>query len=114
MLDLLKANAAALVLVLAGILMLVYLYSINRKDLLKKIILVLVVQAEKQLGSGTGALKYAMVVEKIYRIVPLSFRWFLTEKELDRMIEEAVKYLKAYLAQGKNLVGHEGEFYKHI
>jgi hypothetical protein len=78
--------------------------------MVRKIILTLVIQAEKQLGSGTGELKYAMVVERLYRIFPTTVRWFLSEKELDRMIEEAVVYLKGYLAQGKNLLGYETEF----
>ena len=39
--------------------LLLILYKDNKKEVVKKIILALVVQAEKNLGSKTGDLKYA-------------------------------------------------------
>ncbi|MBB6217512.1 hypothetical protein HNQ80_003633 [Anaerosolibacter carboniphilus] len=110
MLELLKENWLSLILLLSGILALWYLCHTNREDRIRRIVLALVIQAEKQLGSGTGELKYAMVVERLYDVLPTVVRWFLSEKTLDRMIEEAVVYLKEYLAQGKNLLGYETEF----
>lgn len=89
---------------------LLYFYKAGKKDLVKKIILSLVVQAEKTLGSGTGELKYAMVVERAYEVMPTILKLLITKKELDNLIEEAVQYMKNYLAQGKSLRGYDEEF----
>lgn len=89
------------------------LYRNGRKDLVRKMILSFVVQAEKNLGSGTGELKYAFVVERVYEVMPRIFKLLYTKKQIDGMIEEAVEYLKRYLAEGKNLLGY-GEEPKEI
>lgn len=88
---------------------LIYLYRIGKRDTARKIILGLVIQAEKALGSGTGELKYAMVVERAYNVLPTLIRFFITKKELDNLIEEAVRYMKTQLSEGKDILGYGGE-----
>lgn len=85
------------------------LYKRGKEDFLRKIILALVVQAEKQLGSGTGELKYAIVVERIYEVIPAILKLLYSKKQLDRMINEAVEYLKRYLINGKDLLSYDKE-----
>lgn len=85
----------------------VILYRKGRQDFLQKIILALVTEAEKKLGSGTGELKYAMVVERLYAVLPWILRLLYSQKQIDRIIEEAVVYLRRYLTEGKNLLGYE-------
>lgn len=97
-----------IVLVFVGILL--YLYKLGKRDMVKKIVLSLVVQAEKALGTGTGELKYAMVVERVYAVLPAILRFLITKKELDKLIEEAVQYMKKYLSEGRNLLGYEDEY----
>ena len=90
---------------------LLYLFKIGKKDLVKQIILSLVVQAEKMLGSGTGELKYAMVIENLYKILPQTIRMLFTKKEIDQMIEGSVTKLKEMLKSGKNLHSYTDEKY---
>ncbi|OEF96595.1 hypothetical protein [Desulfuribacillus alkaliarsenatis] len=84
-------------------------YKTGNKKLVKKMILTFVVEAEKQLGSGTGELKYAKVVERFYEVMPTVLRMLYTEKQIDSLIEDAVIYLKRYLDNGKNLMGYDFE-----
>ncbi|WP_406242335.1 hypothetical protein [Tissierella carlieri] len=46
---------------------LLFIYKKGKKEFIRQVILSLVVKAEKSIGSGTGRLKYAMVVEKVYK-----------------------------------------------
>ncbi|MFT9495868.1 hypothetical protein [Anaerosolibacter sp.] len=86
--------------------MVLLLYKRGREDLIKKMILSLVVDVEKKLGSGTGDLKYITVIDRLYDRLPWILRVLYTKKQIDNMIEEAVEYLKRYLADGKNLLGY--------
>lgn len=108
--DFFVANWPSILVAAIIIALMVLLYFRGKKDLVKKIILSLVLQAEKTLGSGTGELKYAMVVERAYTVLPALIRFFITKKELDRLIEEAVQYMKKQLQAGKNLVGYDDEY----
>ncbi|QUH18922.1 hypothetical protein [Alkaliphilus sp. B6464] len=85
------------------------LYKRGKEDFLRKLVLALVTEAEKQLGSGTGELKYVMVVERIYEVIPGILKLLYSEKQIDEMIEDAVDYLKRYLASGKTLLGYDKE-----
>lgn len=102
MYDFLKHNWLSILIVIGVVITLAYLYRTGRRDTVKKIILTLVIQAEEALGSGTGELKYAMVVEQAYRVLPTLVRFFITKKELDCLIEEAVQYMKTQLSDSAN------------
>jgi hypothetical protein len=104
MFDFLKLNWLNILIVIVVVFSLVYLYRIGKRNTVKEIILSLVIQAEKALGSGTGDLKYAMVVERAYVVLPTLIRFLITKKELDNLIEEAVKYMKLQLSDGNNIV----------
>lgn len=102
----------SIVFIMIIIMPLIILYKHNRKDLIKKVILGLVIRAERALGSGTGELKYAMVVNEIYETLPVSIRILFSEQDIDSMIEEAVQKLKKVLASNKvNLHGYDEEAY---
>lgn len=109
-LEFLKVYWLDILIVLLFIGALIFLYKKGKMDLIRKIILALVIQAEKSLGAGTGELKYAMVVERAYNVLPVAVKWLITKRELDELIEEAVVYLKTYLAEGRDLRGYEKEF----
>jgi len=87
-----------------------YLYKIGKKETVRKIILALVIQAEKALGSNTGELKYTMVVERLYELSPFLLKLLVTKKEIDNMIEDAVIFMKNYLAEGRTLLGYDEEY----
>lgn len=112
MLDFIQSNLALILSAIIVIAVLLVSYKAGNKKTLKRIILALVVQAEKELGSKTGELKYAMVVERVYQIMPRILKLLLSKKELDNMIEDAVLYLKVYLTKDRNLLGYEEEYKK--
>lgn len=86
-----------------------YGYKSGNYAFVKQMVLVLVVEAEKQLGSGTGELKYVTVVEKLYSKMPAILRLLYSKQQIDSLIEDAVEYLKRYLANGKNLLSYDSE-----
>ncbi|EOD01401.1 hypothetical protein [Caldisalinibacter kiritimatiensis] len=112
--DIFAFNWGWVVLGILAIVTLLYLYKRGNEDLVKKIILSLVVRAEKTLGSKTGELKYAMVVNLAYKHIPSSLRLFFSKKEIDNMIEEAVRFLKEYLSEGRDLMGYDDEIKKML
>ena len=102
----------SIVIVIAAIVILAILYKMGHTEIVKKIVLSLVVQAEKALGSGTGELKYAMVIKAIYNELPKIITLLYTPKELDKMIEDGVTKLKEMLAEGITLDGYDEESLK--
>lgn len=102
----------SIVIVIAAIVILAILYKMGHTEIVKKIVLSLVVQAEKALGSGTGELKYAMVIKVIYNELPKIITLLYTPKELDKMIEDGVTKLKEMLAEGITLDGYDEESLK--
>lgn len=112
MLEFIKLNLSSILVVLLLIIGLLFIYKKGKKDFVRHVVLSLVVQAEKALGSGTGELKYAMVVEELYRVLPFILRMMISKKELDNIIESSVQYLKEYLKKNKDLLGYEDEYRK--
>lgn len=110
--DFFKTYWLDLLLVVIFICLLAFSYKRGKKKFVKQVVLSLVIQAEKALGSGTGDLKYNLVVTNIYKVLPLILRLLITEKELDKLIQDAVDYLKEYLQRDKNLLGYEDEYLK--
>jgi hypothetical protein len=111
MVEFIQANLASIIVVVIAIIGLMVLYKLGKKDTVKKIVLALVVQAEKTLGSGTGELKYAMVIDAIYNKLPFILRFLFNKKELDTFIEEAVSKMKELLSKGVTLTGYDDEKY---
>lgn len=73
------------------------LYKNNKKIEIYKIVQALVYEAELKLGNGTGDLKYDFVVRRIYSILPIYIKVFVSEKLLDLWIELAVDELQEIL-----------------
>ena len=109
MINFLKNNWLNMLIIITFVFSLFYLYRIGKRDTAKKIILGLVIQAEKALGSGTGELKYAMVVDRAYAVLPALIRFLITKKELDELIEEAVQYMKTQLTDCDSPSVYAGE-----
>ena len=63
----------------------------------KQICFYLVCRAENEFGTGTGALKYAAVTSWLYEKLPFVCKLLFSEKQVDRMIEEAVSQMKEWL-----------------
>lgn len=103
MLEFIKVNYDSILVGLLFVIGLLFLYKRGKKELVRKVALSLVVQAEKALGSGTGELKYAMVVENVYKVLPSILTLLISEKELDNLIEDGVQYMKKYLEKYKEI-----------
>lgn len=63
----------------------------------KQICFYLVCEAEAEFGGGTGTLKYAAVTSWLYDKLPAVCKFLLTEKQVDRLIEDAVTQMKEWL-----------------
>ena len=112
MLEFIKLNYDSILVALLLIIGLLFLYKRGKKELVRQVVLSLVVQAEKALGSGTGELKYAIVVDELYKTLPLVLTMLISKKELDNLIEGSVQYIKEYLKKDKDLLGYEDEYRK--
>ena len=98
------------VVVVVFALLMVWFIRRGNQGAVKRIILYLVVQAEKELGSGTGPLKYATVTTLVYNYLPLILRLVFSKADLDIFIEEAVRTLKATLKDPQtNLLPYDQE-----
>lgn len=112
MIEFIKLNWSSIITIIFVVVGLLLLYKNGKKEFVRQAVLSLVVQAEKALGSGTGELKYAMVVENIYKMLPSILTMLISKEELDTIIEDSVQRLKDYLSEDKNLLGYEDEYLK--
>lgn len=96
-----------IVLLFVGIL--VWLIKRGKTNAVKSIVLALVTKAEQQLGSKTGHLKF----NTVYNSLPIIIRLLFTQKELYKLIEDAVKELKKQLeSKNANLLDYKTEVLK--
>ena len=66
----------------------------GNKSVIVKMLYALVTEAEKELGSGTGALKLATVIAQVYPKLPAILKLFVTEKTLTKWVEDALAAAK--------------------
>lgn len=100
MLEFLKAYLVDIIVVLVAVTGLAYLYFKGQKGFVRNVVINLVREAEEVLGAKTGGLKYAYVVTEVYRRLPRIVTLFISEKYLDKLIEDGVYILKDYLDNG--------------
>ena len=67
----------------------------GNKSMIMHMLYALVTEAERQYGSGTGALKLAAVIDQIYPKLPPVIRAFITDEMLIGWIEDALAAAKA-------------------
>ncbi len=99
----LLANWDSVLVVLAFIVLCVVLVKRGETKILKHILFNLVTQAEREFGSGTGALKYAAVSDWIYQRLPAVLKLLFTEKDIDTMIEAALTEAKKQWGTNENV-----------
>ena len=97
MLEFIQNNSVTCV-VLAIIIIALAVYFIKyRKDILKKAALYAVAKAEEAWGSNTGRIKFAEAYTYIKKNYPI-ITFFISEKQLSKLIEDALISLKEILA----------------
>jgi len=79
----------------------VWFVIVKKIPVARKIALALVIEAEAKYGSGTGDIKYAEVVGKLYSLLPGTLKIFISEKFIDTLIEDAVQFMKEKLGETK-------------
>lgn len=85
------------------------LFKLDNRNTIRQVILDLVVQAEKNLGNGTGELKYAYVMSHLHRSIPAFTRFLYPYKEIHKYIEDEVKFLNNLMENGVDLKGYDQE-----
>ena len=91
-------NNIQIILAVIGIAILVILWVIGKRDIVKSVLLQFVIDAEAKYGSGTGAIKHDTVVGWIKAKFPTLFL-FISDKTLDKWIEDVVQYVKSELGE---------------
>ena len=91
-------NNIQIILAVSGIAILVILWVIGKKNIVKSVLLQFVIDAEAKYGSGTGAIKHDTVVGWIKAKFPTLFL-FISDKTLDKWIEDVVQYVKSELGE---------------
>lgn len=89
-----------LLVVFAIVIYVVLLAKKGETEILKSVLLSLVVEAEKQYGEGTGAMKLAVVIDWLYQRIPAFLKPFFTTEHLTQLVNEAV--IEAQTAWGAN------------
>ena len=99
-LEFLESYGLDILIMAVAIVSVLYLYYNGKKDYLRKVVLNLVREAEDLLGRKTGELKYAYVVNEVYRRLPKILTVFITKEFLNNLIEDGVYKLKDYIDNG--------------
>lgn len=99
-LEFLKTYGLDILFIAITIVGMMYLYFNGKRDFLRKVVLDLVREAEDLLGRKTGELKYAYVVNEVYRRLPKILTVFITKEFLNKLIEDGVYILKDYIDNG--------------
>ena len=99
-LEFLKTYGLDILIIALAIVGVLYLYYNGKKDYLRKVVLNLVREAEDLLGGKTGELKYAYVVNEVYRRLPKILTAFISKQFLNDLIEDGAYILKDYIDNG--------------
>lgn len=99
MLNFLAQNWDSVLVVLLFVGVIVFFAVKGKKQIVYKMLFALVTEAEKIYGSGTGSVKFAYVVEKVYSYMPAILKIFITYDALKDMIERVLD--EAKIAWGK-------------
>lgn len=70
---------------------------------LAPIALVLVTDAEIEFGGGTGKLKRSYVIDELYKRIPDEFKKYITEDNLDVIINRALEEAEKLWSENQNI-----------
>lgn len=97
------ANWDVILFVIILLVVLVYLWLRGGKSVVFKMLYAMVTEAEKEYGNGTGALKLASVIEKIYLKLPMFVRLFITADTLQKWVETVLEEAKKTWEQNNDI-----------
>lgn len=87
-------NWSDVTLVVSVLFLIIYSSFTNKTEYLKADLFSLVTEAEKIYGEKTGQIKLMYVVRKIYSKMPVLLKIFLSEKQLEKIIENVLTKAK--------------------
>jgi len=105
-LNFLASHWDSILLVLCFITGLTVLYVRGQKNIVYKILYSLVTEAEKQFGSGTGELKQAYVIKKVYNALPAILKAFISAERLGKWGDDGLALAKKKWAENANVSGY--------
>lgn len=97
------ANWDIILFAIVFIAVLVYLWVRGGKSVVFKMLYAMVTEAEKEYGNGTGALKLASVIDKIYLKLPMVVRLFVTADTLQKWVETVLEEAKKTWEQNNDI-----------
>ncbi len=87
-------NWSFILLMVAAVAYIVYAVFQGNKGVVMRMLYVMVTEAEKEFGDGTGSLKLAAVIERIYPKLPAIIKMFITDDLLQKWVEDALTAAK--------------------
>lgn len=102
-LDFFATHWDSVLLVVLCVLALTMLYVMGQKKIVYKILYGLVTEAEKQFGGGTGELKQAYVMEKVYGVLPAVLKMIISAEQLGKWVDEALVFAKEKWKKNANI-----------
>jgi len=102
----LLANWDSVLVVLAFLALIAVLIKRGETAVLKKILFGLVTKAEKEFGGGTGKMKLAAVSDWIYQRIPAVLKLLFSEKDIEKLIEDALEEAKKAWGTNGNLAAY--------
>ena len=82
------------------------LYFKGQKKIVYKILYSLVTEAEKQFGGGTGELKQAHVIAKVYNVLPAVLKSVISANRLGKWVDDALQKAKKKWSENSNVSGY--------
>lgn len=104
--EFMAAHWDSILLILCTCLILGVLYFRGQKKIVYKILYALVTEAEKQFGGGTGELKQAYVIEKLYSALPAVLKALVTAEQLEAWVDDVLIMAKEKWKQNANIDGY--------
>lgn len=97
-------------LVIAAVASVTYAVFKGNKSIVMNMLFSLVTEAERNFGAGTGALKLASVIDRVYPNLPPIIKTFISAETLVKWIEEALVLAKKKWEESMDLqayIDHE-------
>lgn len=93
-----------IVIVAVVVIILAIAWYMGKKEQVKKIVRALVIEAERNYATGTGDIKYEVVVGQVEKLLPPPLGLIFTPRFIDGLIQEGVEYIKTKtLPDGKTI-----------
>ena len=102
--ELIICNWSDILLVFSVLFLVIYSSFTNNLDYLRADLFSLVTEAEKLYGGKTGELKLMYVVKKIHSKMPVILKAFLSEKQLEKIIEKVLKKAKEIWSEKSEII----------